>query len=251
MPDPATIMMGAQLLGGFLGRRKKPNFQQILQRNQSLLQQQLGFSVQNLNQFGGQLMEGYQQMSPMFGQLAQGASQMYADDNRRQQLAQDMAKFTRANQAARGTLRSPAAALKESFAGLQFQEQMRQQDFSNLMAVERASPAQQIFGMMTANIRGDLGFQEMAARRQVDQANKALMMNTIMGMGNTYFQGQGLQQNQQFMDRMFGPMTSGSTGASSAGVPDLLARPAAPTPMGYYGPYSNQYSNQMQSLFSG
>lgn len=227
MPDPATIMMGAQLLGGFLGRRKRPNFQQIIQRNQSLLQQQLQFAVQNLDQFGGQLMQGYQQMSPMFGQLAQGASQMYADDNRRQQLAQDMAKFTRAGQAARGTLRSPFAGLKEAFAGLQFQEQMRQQDFSNLMAVERASPAQQIFGMMTANIRGDLGFQEMAARRQVDQANKALMMNTIMGMGNTYFQGQGLQQNQQFMDRMFGPMTSGSTPAGQGGGGSLPFNPYA------------------------
>ena len=129
MPDPATMMMGAQLLGGFLGRRSRPNFQQTLQRNQSLMQQQLAFAVQNLNQFGGQLSQGYQQASPMFGQLAQGASQMYADDNRRQQLAQDMAKFTRGNQAARGTFRSPAAGLKESFAGLQFQEQMRQQDF--------------------------------------------------------------------------------------------------------------------------
>ena len=251
MPDPATMMMGAQLLGGFLGRRSRPNFQQTLHRNQSLMQQQLAFAVQNLNQFGGQLSQGYQQASPMFGQLAQGASQMYADDNRRQQLAQDMAKFTRGNQAARGTFRSPAAGLKESFAGLQFQEQMRQQDFGNLMAVEQAGPGRQIFGMMTGNIRGDLGFQEMAARRQVDQANKALMMNTIMGMGNTYFQGQGLQQNQQYMDRMFGPMTSASTGASSMGVPDYLARPAAPAPTPYYGPYSNNYSNQMNSLFSG
>jgi len=201
MSDPATmVMMGAQLFSGMFGGQKKPNFASILRRNQGLFQQQLGYGVQNLNQYGGQYMDAYSQMSPMFRQLAAGASQMFGDDNRRFQLAQDMAKFTRGGQAQRGILRSPAGALKESFAGLQFQEQMRQQDFGNLMAVEQASPARNIFAMMTQGIRGDLGFQEMAARRQVSQSNRANMMNAIAGMGNTYMQGEGLAQGNRYLD---------------------------------------------------
>jgi len=246
---PQMVMMGAQLLGGLFGGQKKPNFANILRRNQGLFQQQLGYGVQNLNQYGGQFMDAYSQMSPMFGQLAAGASQMFGDDNRRFQLAQDMAKFTRGNQAQRGTLRSPAGALKESFAGLQFQEQMRQQDFGNLMAVEQASPARNIFAMMTGNIRGDLGFQEMAARRQVSQSNRANMMNAISGMGNTYMQGQGLAQGNQYLDILSG--TGQQQAQQQMSVPNYLARPAAPSPMSYYGPYNNQYHSQVDSLYSG
>jgi hypothetical protein len=235
-------MMIMQFASGLFGGQKKPNFQKILRRNQGLFQQQLGYGVQNLNQYGGQFMDAYSQMSPMFGQLAAGASQMFGDDNRRFQLAQDMAKFTRGGQAQRGILRSPAAALKESFAGLQFQEQMRQQDFGNLMAVEQASPARNIFAMMTQGIRGDLGFQEMAARRQVSQSNRANMMNAISGMGNTYMQGQGLAQGNRYLDILSG-MGQQQAAASGGGYAPQgsINQMSQNMPWNQTNPFSSQY----------
>ena len=98
---------------------------------------------------------------------------------------------------------------------MQFQEQMRQQDFGNLMAVEQASPARNIFAMMTQGIRGDLGFQEMAARRQVSQSNRANMMNAITGMGNTYLSS--LAQTGQAQSAAYG--SPGGGYASNTQIP--------------------------------
>lgn len=122
------------------------------------------------------------------------------DDNRNSRLEEMFAKRVRSSQAARGQFGSNFSALSESFQGLQFGEQLRQQAIGNAFGfLQTRSPFQvapQMGGLASygaLNMPGfDLGLQQFAFQNQQREADINSWYDVTEGFGSAIGQAAGM-----------------------------------------------------------
>lgn len=209
MVEPMTLAFGAQALtsalGGIFGRQKKTGFGEKFYQSLDYLRHGQERNLQNFQQLSGGFMDQIRALSPTFSALEQRSLADLNDGARTARLEAGFQERLRTAQASRGTFRSPSAGLQESFAGLQFQEQQRQQAYNNALQFQlgAAQPFQQaLFGALGGvPTQGDLGLQQFAFQNNTSAANNqsffgglnagigdlttGLMFQKIFGSGNS------------------------------------------------------------------
>lgn len=151
--------------GGIFGGGKKTGFGDALNKSLFARSESLRTGVENFEKYGSRFLDSFASSSPVYGVLQQRVLEDLNDPKRTARLEGAFLSKLGSQQAQRGLYRSPSAALQSSFAGLQFQEQIRQQAFGNAMNFQSQLGQPLAAGFFQAglpNIQGDIGFQMLA-----------------------------------------------------------------------------------------
>lgn len=184
-------------LGGLLGGSRGGGFNTALRRSIQAREASLNAGVSNFEKFSGRFMDQFRETSPVFGALESRVLSDLNDTERTSRLEKAFQDRIGQQQRSRGTFSSPSGALQSAFAGLQFQEQIRQQSFDNAFGFQQALGQPLATGFFQAglpNIQADIGFQQQAFDYGATQASNQSIAN---GISQGFSTGFGLQQQQK------------------------------------------------------
>jgi len=168
--------------GAAFGRGKTTGFGKALDRSLDANTRSLQRGAENFRNVFPDFISSFRQHSPVFGALEARALGDLNDTQRTARLENAFQTRLAQQQSTRGTFRSPSAALQSSFAGLQFQEQIRQQSFQNAMGFQTQLGQPLATGFFQAglpNIQGDIGFQQHALEVGQAQARNQSIANGL------------------------------------------------------------------------
>jgi len=184
--------------GGITGRGKTTGFGKALERSLDANTRSLQRGAENFRNVFPDFISSFRQHSPVFGALEARALGDLNDTQRTARLENAFQTRLAQQQSTRGTFRSPSAALQSSFAGLQFQEQLRQQSFQNAMGFQTQLGQPLATGFFQAglpNIQGDIGFQQHALEVGQAQARNQSISNGLSQGFNAGLGFTGLSNN--------------------------------------------------------
>lgn len=201
------------MLGGALGRGKRTGYGKAFNRSQFFLDAHTRLARERADKYGADLFQSLTNLNPLFGAMQSRALGDLNDEARTSRLTEAFQANLSQQQAARGTFRSPTAALQNSFAGLQFMEQQRQQSLSNALSVFGASQplltsTLTAMGLSSAPM-ADIGFQQLASNMQQQQSRTQSILNMA---GEGFALGQGWQadrRQQPFRDALYRAFAAG------------------------------------------
>jgi hypothetical protein len=187
------------LLGGGLGAAfgggKRTGIGKAFAKQQAFHELAIQRGIQNFNTYGGQQMDAFRSVSPTFAALESRALGDLNDTTRTARLEEAFANRLAQQQGSMGLARSPTAALRTSFAGVQFGEQMRQQAFGNLMGFQGQFGQPLAMGIMGSSFSGipqDFGMQGLALEAgAINAKNQSILGGISSGMGMGMFMGGG------------------------------------------------------------
>lgn len=176
------------ILGGIFGGGKKTGTGKASVKAMDIHERSFARGIQNVNTYGQSYLDSFRSVSPIFGALESRVLGDLDDEGRNARLEQAFADRLNQQQVAMGLGRSPTAALRTSFAGLQFGEQMRQQAFNNASSFQGAfgQPlAAALFGAASPNLSGEaFALQGLAlAAGQAAAQNQSIFGGIQQGLG--------------------------------------------------------------------
>lgn len=179
--------LGGSLLGGLGGSLFGGGRTGALEKLLEAVSANQRNAVRNFESNFPRFREAFRSNSPAFAALEDRVLGDLNDEQRTSRLESAFQRRLQQQQASLGLLRSPTSALRTSFAGLQFNEDMRQRAFDNAMGFQGglAQPlATGFFQSGLANISPDTGFNQVALRLGQNQ----MMRQSVVGGFNEGFQ---------------------------------------------------------------
>lgn len=184
--------------GSLFGGKRTGSVQKLLEAASNA---QLS-GLENFERRAGRFQDAFRSSSPVYGALESRVLSDLNDENRTARLESAFQKRLQQQQASLGILRSPTSALRTSFAGLQFNEDMRQRAFDNASAFQGgiAQPLMTgFFNSGLAPISADTGFNQTALALGQNQMMRQSVVGGFNEGYNQNFNNRALSLAEQLM----------------------------------------------------